>query len=439
MSVVFAILLFLAIGFALALLLDRNARGGVAIGEALLLGTGATAAIPFLYALAGVRWTRPLFLISAAIILIVAWFFAWKRGAGSQPAGGHASSLATSHFMWLSLPFDLYTAIGLAGYALFATIAPVWEFDYLGDWGLKARIFWEKGGIDWAFLERSFHRAIHADYPLLLPMSFDVLNLVRGGWDDRHFGVLNVVFAVALLLIVRRLAMEETGSPAVAAFIAAAMLPFAASPWIGLAEAPMATFGTAAILLLRRGDERVNVAAVLLGLAAFSKNEGLALIVAVAVGLAIAGRTRVIPRLWPAIAIPLPWLFARMTIHLQTDLAAGNVFSRVAAHLEHPSLLLGALARYPVGKPLYWIGIVAAIAILRSSFVVAERFALSTIVLQFAAYIGAYLTSPWDLNWHLRWSWERVVSHLSPTLTYIVLVQLALAIRKQPSAEGATE
>jgi hypothetical protein len=321
---------------------------------------------------------------------------------------------------------------GVIGYAMFSTIAPVWEFDYLGDWGLKGRLFHEIGGFDWQFLQTAFHRAIHPDYPLLMPLSFDALAVVRGGWNDHALGILNAVFALGLLLIVRRLAFEETGSEIGAAFLAAAMLAFAASPWIGLAESPLAAYGTAAILLLRIDDSRVDVAAVMLGLAASAKNEGLTLIIAVAIGLVVAGRARIVPRLWPAVAIPLPWLIVRMTHDFPTDLATGNVFSRVVAHLEHPAPLLEALGRYPVGKPLYWIGIIAALALLRSSLVSRERFALTAIVMQFAFYIGAYLSSPHDLDWHLRWSWERLVSHLTPALTYIVLVQLMRAVVERP-------
>ncbi len=414
-----ALSIALTLGVALALLLDRSARGFVVIGEGLLLGVGGCAAILFVYGLAGIRWSRPLFVGTALGASAVAWWFARRRAASVAEETGYSPRAA---------PFDLFTLLGLTGYAMFSTIAPVWEFDYLGDWGLKGRLFWEIGGIDWQFLQTAFHRAIHADYPLLLPLSFDVLAVVRGGWNDQLLGLLNVVFALALLLIARRLAFEETGSTVAAAFIAAAMLPFAASPWIGLAEAPLAALGTAAILLLRVDDSRVHVAAVLLGLAASAKNEGLTLIVAVAVGLVIAGRARLVPRLWPAVAIPLPWLIVRMTHDFPTDLATGSVFSRILEHLASPGPLLEALARYPVGKPVYWIGIIFALALLRSSFVSRERFALTAIALQFAFYMGAYLSSPHDLDWHLRWSWERLVSHLTPALTYIVLLHLSRVI-----------
>jgi hypothetical protein len=421
------ILVATGVGVALALLLDREARGMIAIGEGMLLGMGAGSAALFAFAVAGIRWGRPLLMTTAVTVAAVAWWFARHRAR---------AVVDLVHYSPAAAVFDAISIVGMAGYAALSTIAPIWEFDYLGDWGLKGRLFWEARGIDWPFLEHAFHRAIHPDYPLLLPLSFDVLAVARGEWNDRALGLLNVVFALALLLVARRLAVEETGSAVGGAFIAAALLPFAASPWIGLAEAPLAAYATVAILLLRVDDSRVTIAAVLLGLAASAKNEGLTLIVAVAIALVVAGRARLLPRLWPAVAIPLPWLLLRLTRDIPTDLATGNVLSRVAAHMEDPGQLLGALARYPVGKPFYWVGIIAAFALLRSRLVTRERFALTAIVVQFAFYIGAYLSSPHDLDWHLRWSWERVVSHLTPALTYIVLVQLtrvAVARKPQPS------
>jgi len=40
------------------------------------------------------------------------------------------------------------------------------------------------------------------------------------------------------------------------------------------------------------------------------------------------------------------------------------------------------------------------------------------------SYIGAYLATPFDLAWHVTWSWERLVAHLTPALTYVVLISL---------------
>lgn len=398
-----ALLLAVVAGVAVARLVDRTATGTLLVGEGILLGIGVAAAILLGFAVVGVAWTR----IGVLVVLIGMMAPLTRRFA--RPSF-HPS------------PFDLITLVCLAGYARFATMAPLWEFDYIGNFGLKARNFWEVRGIDWAFLESAFHRNTHPDYPPLVPLSFDFLALARGDWNDWTHGLVNVAFAAALLLVVRQLAFEETGSRHAAAFIAAAMLPLAASPWIGMAEGPMLAYGTTALLLIRRG--RVGPGAVMLGLAAATKNEGLTLIAAAALGLAVSKRWREVPRLWPAIAIPLPWFVLRQVHHLHTDLAEGNVVARILEHLAKPGPILDAVATFNAGRPFFWLALTVGIALIIRPLIALERFVIVTIAVQLVFYLGAYLATPHDVLWHVQWSWERLISHLSPALTYIVLVRL---------------
>jgi hypothetical protein len=437
-----ALLLAVVAGVPLAMLLHRRAAGSLVAGEGILLGIAASSAVLLVLAVVHVTWSRGVFVGGVLGVATVAWIWVARtrgRDVGAPQLRNPATPRprdpqrdpATSRPATITI--HLATLALVTGYALFATIAPMWEFDFIGDFGIKASTFWEARTIDWSFLEHASHRVVHPDYPPLLPLAFDTFALMRGGWNDSAVGLITVAFAVALLLVIHRLALEETGAPLMAAFVTFAMVPFACSPWIGLAEGPLVAYGTVALLLIRRGD--LTPGAVMLGLAASTKNEGLTLIAAAAVGLIVARRWRELPRLWPAVAIPLPWLILRRLHGLTTDITQGNVVARVFEHLLTPGPLLDALLHYGVGKRVYWlflaIGIAVAIATRR--FLPAERFVLVTLALQFAFYIGAYLASPHDLDWHVRWSWERLVSHLSPALTYVVLVTL---LRRRPLTNG---
>jgi hypothetical protein len=64
------------------------------------------------------------------------------------------------------------------------------------------------------------------------------------------------------------------------------------------------------------------------------------------------------------------------------------------------------------------------IALIIRPLIALERFVIVTIAVQLVFYLGAYLATPHDVLWHVQWSWERLISHLSPALTYIVLVRL---------------
>src|SRR5262249_54537321 len=212
--------------------------------------------------------------------------------------GHRAPSTGQFALHWLDIP----TLVSLIGFALFATAAPRWAWASWAIWGMTARVFLERGGIDWRFLESPWNAYVHPDYPLLVPLNFDFVALLNGVWSDRWLGLLSVAWAAALILIVRDLAARES-TVVPAALIALAVVGLAASRYPGLAEGPVIAYGAAGVLLLRRALVFDDAAgwrhgAVLLGLAANVKNEGLALLVAVAGALLILRRN--VFRLWPA-------------------------------------------------------------------------------------------------------------------------------------------
>jgi len=373
------------------------------VGEGLLIGIAICAAT-----LAFFPWAR--WIVITAILLIAAIVFAQRA---AEPAAVQPASRRRYAFLLVAL---------LIGYAIYTTLAPPPEYDYLTNWGFRAKAFFEVRAIDWQLLGGSIDRSVHPGYPLLLPLTYDFIAVLRNGWNDAHLGIVHAAFAAALLLVIFERAVDDTRSRIAAAFIAIALIPLAATPWIGLAEGPFIAYATAALLLIRRGD--LTLGAILLGLAASTKNEGLTLIAAVAAGLLCAGRKRDVLRLWPAAVIPLPWLIARSLHRLPADIATGGVAARIVEHASHPEILFAALSSVSLGKPLYWIALAIGIAIASRTLVARERFILVALAVQFACYLGAYLATPFDVMWHVTWSWPRLVTHLTPALTYVVLVAL---------------
>jgi hypothetical protein len=416
-----AVALAVTVGVPLARMLDRDGPASRVIGEGMLLGIGICAAMLCL-----VPWSRGIVVVPLVLIAGVAAQRAWVLRA--PPA-----TRVPLH--WGAVVFYAIAIIALTGYALFATLAPSPEFDYLADWGFKARAFFEIRSIDWQLLVHASARDTHPDYPLLLPLTYDFIAVLRNGWNDAHLGAVHVAFAAALLLVIHGTALEETRSRLAAAFITAALLPLAATPWIGIAEGPFVAYATAALLLIRRGN--VALGAILLGLAASTKNEGLTLIAAVVLGLVCARRAREVFRLWPAIAIPAPWLIARLFHRLPTDIATGSVITRVMDHLRDPRPIIAALSSASLGKPLFWIALAVGIVIASRTLATRERFIMVTLLVQFAFYLGAYAATPYDVAWHVTWSWERLVAHLTPALTFVVL--LALVARQLTSTSVSLE
>ena len=118
-----------------------------------------------------------------------------------------------------------------------------------------------------------------------------------------------------------------------------------------------------------------------------------------------------------------------------TDLATGSIGARVVEHLRHPEFI-PLLFRYAAGKPLLWVGVILALIAAARRWIESERFLLIVIALQTAFYISAYVITPLDLAFHIRWSWDRLVSHITPMIVFVALVTVLKEGRTPASAGG---
>src|SRR2546428_782173 len=209
-----AIVTLVVLGLPAALALDRRARGLVLLGTSFLYGSGTIFFVLLGFSVVGARWSLVGVTIASLVIGSIFWIVALRKSGPRTADRGPRPH-------WL----DVATLLTVIGYAFYATIAPLWEWDFWAIWGLKARVFFEHGGIDWLFLESRWNTFAHPDYPLLLPLNFDFVALLQGGWSDRWLGALFVAFGMALLCIVRSLAARESSTlPAAVITLTAASL-----------------------------------------------------------------------------------------------------------------------------------------------------------------------------------------------------------------------
>ncbi len=436
-----AILSMTVLGLPVTLAVDRRVRGPLLIGASFLYGSGAIFFILLALSVIKLRWTLPAVILAALAVFCAASILARRRAAAGklQPAT-HAHV------------FDVVTLFALTGYALYATLAPLWEWDFWAIWGLKARVFLEASGIDWHFLGSRWNWFAHTDYPLLVPLNFDFAAMINGGWSDRWLGLLCVAWGVAAVLIVRGLAARET-SPFFASLLGFALASRAVSTYFGLAEGALIAFGGAGVLFVRAAlrDEDDAPAwrhgALMLGFAANCKNEGLALLVAVTIAVAAISwfrggetsrvrRLMIAARLWPAYVLAAPWLLLRLIHVLPTDIAGGSAVSRLTARLPQVHQILGYLLAN-LHAPWFWIAILAAILIAPAAARHDERFVFLVTFVQLAFYVVAYLATPQDLHWHVQTSWGRLTEQVTMPLTFVVFLMLANSMRGGQDAPHA--
>ncbi|MFL6245944.1 MAG: hypothetical protein ACJ74H_07975 [Thermoanaerobaculia bacterium] len=426
--------LLIAAGVPIALALPARARDwhGL-IGEAYLLGAGAATFVLFALSLAGIIWSRWTFGAAFLLVALIAVLVALRRGAPRLPM----PQLGLANLV------DVVTAALAGGHFLVATIAPPIESDYLLLWGVKARMFLAAGGIDWSYLEAPLNVTAHPDYPLLLPLLYDTYAIVHGSWPEAWMGFVTFAFGLAGLLVLRSLLADEMPKLA-RAVTTLVVMPVMFSPFIGIGEGPLIAYATIGVLFVRRGIARASRAdviagAVFLGLAAWSKNEGLALIGVVAFAMIVARSYRLLPALLPAVAINIPWLVIHRLHGLTVDLAAGGAIERLSARLSDPLPIVKALLPRTGMPLLFWIGVVVAVVIGVRRMTAANRFLAVTTAVQLLIYAGVYFMTPRELTWHIDTSWERVLRQIMPLIVLTAILPTVPVIRFRAENTHATD
>jgi len=424
-----AILSLAVMGIPITLAVDRRVRGPLLIGTAFLYGSGTMSFVLLTLSIAHIRWTLISVTIASLIVFCAAALIARRR------AGDVASHHTKPHLL------DLVTLFTIVCYALYATLAPVWEWDFWAIWGLKARTFLEIGGIDWRFLESRWNTFVHPDYPLLVPLNYDFVALLNGGWSDRWMGLLCVAWAVALALVARSLAARET-TPFFAALLALLVAALGFSRYVGLAEGALIAFSGAGVLFVRAAllhddDVAWRHGALMLGFAANCKNEGVALLGAVTIAIVATSWSR-LRKLTPAYALAVPWLILRAAHTLPTDIAEGSTVSRLLARLPYAHQILMFLAEQ-LYKPWFWIAILIGILLAPAAARHRERFTFLVTAIQCLFFVTVYFITPNELRWHVLSSWPRLTAQIAVPITFAVFLTLANSLRAEEDAPHAED
>lgn len=433
---VIVILTMTAAGLPIAALLVASRPPRTFLGVSYLLGSAWCGIVLFALSLLGIRWSLVSLAVGGLVPLAMLAPFARERLQQR-----HAPAPVPATFP--ARLVDFLTFITLAGYALYATVAPMWEWDFWSLWGLNARAFFERGGLDWEILSRPEYFLSHysagaiAYRPLLHPLLLDAFALLRGGWDDRVIGLLFAAFAASALLVARDELEEESGSALFSSVVVLGMTGVVASRWVGNPEGMIASYITVAVLLARRAllsrdRALLGGASIIAGLAALTKDEGLTFVVALGFGITIVSRRnwRMLAGMWPAVALVVPWLFLRTSEALDAIPPLRPLADRVSEHLANPAELLSALARHSPDRPLFWIALLVALAFCARSAVRQEAFAVIILTLQLCFYLAAYVTTPFGVEWHVATSWVRLLYQLAPSLMFVAIVMLVPAVGK---------
>lgn len=420
-------------GMPLAVALEPSLGWRARIGLGFLLGTGMATLILLGATILGVPWSRAVLFVPLALASVAFLPAALRveRSAARPPQP------------WLALAADAGTAISVAGYAFFATVARPWEWDYWAIWGLKAKEHFLARGLSFEFLANPDNIFSHPDYPPLVSMVYDVAAIVGGRWDDRWVGAFFVAFAVALLLVLRAELERQSESPVVGALGTLALTGAACSPWIGLGEGPLVALSVSGLLIVSRGlrmdaPRAIATGSLLVGLGALAKNEGMSFAIVMIVVSILIRRQR-----WAHVALPaglvmIPWLLVRLFSKTATDLFEGSFASRFAERMADPASFVLTMAQGRVERIELWV-VLAILLAVAPALARREKFLLSVIGLQGFLYLAIYAGTHHDLRWHLGTSFERVTSQLAPFVGVVCVLGIGQLVGARASTHPKPE
>ncbi|MBL8112080.1 MAG: hypothetical protein JNK60_04290 [Acidobacteria bacterium] len=317
----------------------------------------------------------------------------------------------------IALLLSLLVGIGTA--ALIAVRQPLWGNDYVAIWGLKGKALFLTGSLEGSLRPQASWN--HPEYPVAWPALLSMTASLTGGWDDLRVAVLAPLL---LALSATCAARAVRGSPEARLLAAAlvALLPFYRVPiYAGYAEGLLATLLLAALALWREdrpaGAGRIAFGVILLALAAFTKKEGVLLLLAFLAASLLGRRWRLAAV--PAAALLLGvvpwriWLALHVGARPDADHAAG------AFALAKLGTALRVLVEGEIGPNALLVAIGAALVALAPETRRRRGTLLSTLGLYVLALLATFGFTVLDVAWHARFTWDRL---LFPVVAILVVV-----------------
>jgi hypothetical protein len=323
---------------------------------------------------------------------------------------------------------------------------PHGQGDATAIWNLIARFIY-RGGRQWTNTLSSHLAWTHADYPLLLPTSVARLWAYAG---ETQFGPILIAmlftFCTLGLLVSSTSILRTRTQGYLAGLVLLEPFLFFRIGTYQYADILLGFFLLAALVLLclydrADGDSQrlLILAGMMTGLAAWTKNEGLLILLAVVTarlvavvisqGLKIYFKQMIYFAIGAA-PILLVVIFFKAAIAPANDLVAGQSLSATAERvfdLSRYVLILKAFVNQLTGfrkwylHPSYLLIIYAWLVGVKTAKT--ERTSLVTLVgtlgLILTGYLSTYVTTPRDLYWHLTFSLDRLLIQLWPSLVLL--------------------
>jgi len=414
---------------------------------ALGVGQGITACLAFVFLVVRGRLDRSYVFAEVLVLLTLIGLHVLARrrrdpetfrvpGARDVPRPGYEWLLAAL--------FGVATMIAFAAIGAAMDRVPHGDWDAWAIYNLRARSIY-RSGYDWRDGFSPLLSLSHPDYPPLL--SLDVVRawIYAGSETMAAPQLIGGIFMVATIgLVPSAIAALRGPSQAYIAGIVlvgnAFLLRHSVSQY---ADVPLMFFFAAAAALLVVHDElgsegnmgALTLAGVAAGLATWTKNEGVLFAAALAVShFAVVARTRgwrlyarqlrpLAAGLLPALAI---LVYFKLTLAPPGDLVSLITKEAVWAKVTDPGryfTIAGELIQRAPPR-VYLLAICGICIGLGARRIAGVAQAALTLLLLSAGYLAVFLTTPYELSWHISTSLDRLLMQIWPSFVLVYFLAL---------------
>jgi hypothetical protein len=451
---VFALAISLAVGFALVKTL-WPAEGFdastffVQFSLAWGYGLGATSLLLFLVMSvrgSGGRAAELLADTGLLLALLIAWF---PRQRKPMTRSAKRREPRSRLFVFLAVGLAIAFASNFTSFVLLSRKAPYGSWDGWSIWNLHARFLF-RGGHFWKDVFSPLLYYYKPDYPLLVPASIARLWLYANHEDLLAPAMVAAVFTFALaLLTAASVARLRDGMQGMLAGLIVLGTPALVNQGSSqCADLPVAFFFLSTLALfsfsdfLGHNNGYLTLAGVSAGMAAWTKNEGLMLLlVVVVIRIVLWARTLGLRGLWRQNAafvagltpVMLVLLYFKQHLVPVNDMVAGQglhaTVDRLVSLLRYRITLKAFLHQTLfVGEWFLPILLTLAFYALLVGFKHEKRKALIapllSIMLAASGYFFVYIVTPHDLAWQIKWSLDRVFMQMWPAAVFSVFLLL---------------
>jgi len=425
----------------------------VALGIA--LGIGVTSCLYFLLLIAGAA--RLLIVLGVDLLALLAAGAAWWFRRKSTGAA-HDSSPAFTWNWALAIAAAAMAAMFVTAFVNFSEFNPQGGWDAFAIWNLRAQFLLHRE--TWRYAVTALPTGTHMEYPLLLSSA------IARGWLYGGAAATAVPIAIALLLSLS-LAALVTSTLSIVRGAAAGLLAglillanqivFSAAP-DQYADLPLAFFGLCAIaiLTLDRSPRYLALGGLFAAFAAWTKNEGMLLLIAVALALlATAWRTagtRAAIRQTGFFlfgAVPVLCLVLCFKLFLAPpDPLVGGMGAGLLRKIGDPARWVHIVAGFGKGLPAVALLLLALAAGLLRPRPAAQRtpvlfLPLLAFAIILAGDFAVFLLTPDDVEWLLSTALDRLYLQLWPLLVFATFLLLRrpedFAIASAPAPSRSKE